>query len=403
MMTKRERVAAVLNHKQPDRVPLGLGGCETEGLHAAAYGRLQKILGITPSPPRIDTFMCNAVFEAEMMEAVGADILLVASPRMCSAPIRGRGHEKFWKPQELWGKNYRVPVNEIFSTRADGALVWETAGGSVCPAGGWFFDLESPTDLCAEFEYPDPDDYNPPDDLPDQMLRQLEDTAHTLYNETEYALCLGETITDLQFAPGGLVGSMILMLEKPELMCAYLQKAVDAALRQLKLLEQAVGRYVDILSIAQDFGDNRGLTIGAPLWREIYKPYYKQLFTGWHQISRMKINFHSCGAVRDILSDLIACGLDILNPVQVSAEGMEPQGLKKDFGDSLVFWGGDYDAQLNPKTDSYETVYNRVAQNLEILKQGGGHIFSGVHNLPADTPDAHLSAILDAWRDHSLY
>lgn len=382
---------------------MGLGGCETEGLHAAAYNRLQKILGLPPSPPRIDTFMCNAVFEQEMLEAVDADILLIASPRMCSVPIRGKGQEKFWKPQQLWGGDYRVPVREVFSTRADGALVWESAGGSVCPPGGWFFDLECATDLCANFEYPDPDSFHPQDSFSDDMLRQLEETARTLYNETDYALCLGETITDLQFAPGGLVGSMVLMMEKPELMRAYLQKSVDAALRQLELLEQAVGHYVDILSIAHDFGDNRGVTIGAPLWRKIYKPYYEQLFTGWHRISRMKINFHSCGAIREILSDLIECGLDILNPVQSSAQGMELQGLKNDFGTDLVFWGGDYDAQLNPKGDNYQAVYKRVCENLKILKQGGGHIFSGVHNLPADTPDSHLTAILDAWRENCVY
>jgi uroporphyrinogen decarboxylase len=191
---------------------------------------------------------------------------------------------------------------------------------------------------------------------------------------------------------------MVLLVENPDLMKACLEKAVDAGLKQISLLEQAIGRYVDIPSIAHDFGDNRCVSIGTDRWREIYKPFYKRLFQGWHERTGMKINLHSCGSIESILEDLIECGLDIINPVQISAHNMDPENLKTRFGKKLVFWGGDYDAQMT-KGRNYREVYDHVSRNITIFKNGGGHIFGGVHNLPADIPEEHLRAMFDAWND----
>ena len=113
----------------------------------------------------------------------------------------------------------------------------------------------------------------------------------------------------------------------------------------------------------------------------------------------MKINLHSCGGVSSILGDLIECGVDIFNPVQISAAGMSPRELKAKFGKDLIFWGGGYDAQLSNREASYEEVYREVRENIRVLGEGGGYIFAGVHNLPADTPESHLRAMMDAYRD----
>lgn len=403
MVTSRERVRAVLEHRIPDRIPNAWGGCETAGLHVMAYRKLQEVLGIQPTPPRLDTFMVNAVFEEEALQAMEGDVILVDSPRMCRAPLRTPGWEKEWKEQSLWGHTFRVPVQEKFRQLPDGTVVWESSGNVVCPKGAFFFDSPSGTDLLADFDFPDPDDYHPPMELPEDLLRRLEETSRRLYEETEYSLCLGETITDLQIQPGGMIGAMVLMKEEPDVMGAFLEKSLESALSQLRQLDQAVGKYVDILSIAHDFGDNRGITIGEDLWRELYKPYYRRLFQEWKKITSMKSNLHSCGAVRNILGDLIECGVEIYNPVQISAEGMDPAGLKRDFGDRIVFWGGGYDAQQFRPEDTYKTVYARTKETLRILGQGGGYLFSGVHNLPADVPASHLRAILDAYRQVRAY
>lgn len=182
-----------------------------------------------------------------------------------------------------------------------------------------------------------------------------------------------------------------------------LDRYADAALKQVEVLDQAVGKYVDMASIVQDIGDNRGVTIGADLWRQIYKPAYKKLFQGWHKRTNMKINFHSCGSIEEIMGDLIECGMDVLNPVQTSAANMSPALLKERYGKDVVFWGGAYDSQIVNPAAAYDEVYQQVSSNIRILAAGGNYIFSGVHNMPGDLPEEHLKALLDAYRDARMY
>ena len=113
----------------------------------------------------------------------------------------------------------------------------------------------------------------------------------------------------------------------------------------------------------------------------------------------MKVIMHNCGAIVEILEDLIECGVDIINPVQISGDGMDPEDLKRRFGDRIVFYGGAYDAILLAGEKSQDRVYHAVKKNIEILSAGGGFLFAGVHNLPADMPESHLRAMLAAYED----
>lgn len=401
-MTSRERVRAVLNHQMPDRVPNGMGACETAGLHVMAYDKLQNALGVERKPPRINTFMTNAVFEEPVIRAMDGDILQLASLKLCKSPLRGDVANR-WKEQKLWGKTFSIPVEDRFREEPDGSVIWETYNNKVCPKGHYYFSNRETSDLMADIEVPDPEDFCPPDSFPDETLRELENTAKQMYEQTDLSLCIGESITDLQVQPAGMVGTMILMMEEPEIMHAFLEKCEEAAFKQITLLDQAVGKYVDMLSIAHDFGDNRGVTIGADLWREIYKPHYKNLFQGWQKRTNMKINMHSCGSISEILPDLIECGLQVLNPVQTSAANMSVESLKEKFGKDVIFFGGAYDAQLVDLQATYEEVYNTVYRNIKVLAQGGNYIFTAVHNLPANIPEHHLKAMIDAYKDARAY
>jgi len=246
---------------------------------------------------------------------------------------------------------------------------------------------------------PSPDAFHPSHDIPDERLKRLQEDARYLYESTSLSIACGEMIDDLQLQPGGTQAWWMRMVEEPDACHEFLSKACDAAISQLKQLHDAVGGYCDLLAIAHDLGDSRGVTIGPRLWRQIYKPHYARLYSEWHKITSMKVSMHTCGAVSDILGDLIECGVDVYNPVQASARNMDLSVLKERFGDKLIFWGGVYDAVLNPPETPEDEVYATTRRNIETLSAGGGYMLAGVHNLPGDIPEHHLRALLQAWRD----
>ena len=178
-MTSRERVRRTINREKTDCIPNGLGGCETEGLHVLSYYKLREVLGLPPAPPKICTFMTNAVFELDTIKKMKGDIILLASPRMCKSFYRGLNVDAVWKEQILWGKKFSVPLSDRFALRDDGSIIWETAGNAVCPGGGYFFDWFDSNRSDSGFyddidRLPSPDDYNPSHDLPDELLRKLD-------------------------------------------------------------------------------------------------------------------------------------------------------------------------------------------------------------------------------------
>ena len=382
-----------------DRIPNGLGGCETAGLHNLAYEKFKKVLGVTDPKNRVCTFMNNAIFEPSMLDAMEGDIILLQS-RMCPSRFWGPEADREWKDLQIWGTTIQVSQKWNFRRDPDGTYWWNNR--AKCPPGALYFDPPAPTKFGISFDDakpPAPGDFNPGHELPEGLLRQLEEDARWLYGNTDYSIACGEMIHDLQLAPGGIQSWWIRMMEEPEACHEFLSKACDAGIAQLKQLDQAVGKYCDTLLIAHDMGDVRGVTVGPDLWREIYKPHYKRLFTEWHRITNMKVSIHCCGSVSDILGDLIESGLDIFNPVQISADGMDPEKLKTDFGDKLIFYGGCFDSVLCPPTTPDEVVYETVKKNIEIFSEGGGYIFAGVHNLPGDIPQSHLRAMLKAYQD----
>lgn len=404
-MTSRERVRRTLNRQSTDRIPNGLGGSETSGMHLLAYEKLKGILGIESGGNRMSTFMATSLFEPEVLEAMGGDMILLGT-RLSPARFWGKGSAETWKEQMFWGRRFQVAASWQFTDRPDGGIYWED-WDMVCPPGAIYFDEVPSSHADASMnlrgEPVTPDDYCPSPDIPDEKLRALEESARWLYENTDFAIVCGEMPEDFQLSPGGMMNWWMMMAGEHETAHEYLHKACEAGISQFRLLNEAVGKYADVAMIAHDMGDCHGVTVGPTLWREIYKPHYMRLFQSWHQISRMKICLHSCGSIRDILGDLIECGADVINPVQVSATGMEPAKLKKQFGDRVIFYGGAYDAVLNPVDLPAEAVYENVKRNIGIFGEDGGYIFAGVHNIPGNVPDSHIEAILAAYRDSSAY
>lgn len=388
----------LLNREPADRIPNGLGGCETAGLHNLAYKTLKNILGVSDPKNRVCTFMNNAVFEPSVLKAMDGDVILLGS-KMCPSRFWTPEADAQWKPLDIWGTTIQVAGDWQFRKDPDGTWWWNNA--AKCPPGEIYFDMPPAQNntLPGENEQPSPDDFNPPHEMPETLLKRLEADAKWLYENTDYAIACGEYIFDLQIAPGGLMSWWMRMVTEPDAVHEFLDKAVDAAIANIRQLEQAIGKYCAFMGIADDIGGQNGVTIGPELWRKIYKPHYKRLFTEWHKITKMKVNLHSCGSNFDIMDDLVECGVDIYNPVQISASRMDPTTLKANWGDKIIFYGGVFDATLYPNEMTQQQVYEAVKRNIEIFSAGGGYLFAGVHNLPGNLPESHIRAIIQAWRD----
>jgi uroporphyrinogen decarboxylase len=411
-MTPRERVRAVLGGRRPDRLPNGLGATLNTGMHLLAYERFRALLGLGGPPPRMMSFEANALFDLPVMKAIDADMVTLGL-KITPARFWGEGSPADWKVSTLWGREYLIPRRWDVSVDADGAtwidgFNWDALGSNVplerpncrllCPQGGRYFDPVLLPGALPE-ENPTLEGYTPPLDFAPGWLEGIEASARWLYENTDLSIVCDEMINDFQLTPGGLDGWWMKMAAEPQTVHRFLEKACRSAVSQLKLVDRAVGRYADLLMIAQDFGDLRGVTIGPDLWRQIFKPHFKDLFSEWHRISRMKIGMHSCGGIDAILGDLIECGLDVINPVQVSARGMEPESLVKRFGGRIVFYGGSYDAVANDPAAPAEVVRRRVEDNIRTFARSGRYIFCGVHNIQWNVPDSHLQAVLGAFRE----
>jgi uroporphyrinogen decarboxylase len=389
---------AFLSGAPVDRIPNALGACETEGLHSVAYHRLKQVLGVDDPTNRVVTFMFNASFGLPVLEAMEGDCVLLGSC-MCPSRLWGPDAHAEWKDLDIWDITIQVPNEWSFRKDPDGTCWWNERK---CPPGGLYFDPPAGSGIAtgfADLEQPSPHDYSPPHELPESLLQRLAEQAAWLHENTGYCIFCGEMISDLQLTPGGTQSWWMRMAEEPDACHEFLDRAVDASLAQLRQLDQHIGAYCDVLGIGHDFGDTRGVTIGPELWRAIYKPHYKRLFAEWHRITNMKVNLHTCGSVVDILDDLIECGVDVINPVQISARGMSPEALVERFGSRITFYGGAFDSVLLPKETPADVVYEQVKRNMGVLNRHGRYIFSGVHNLPGNMPQEHLAAMLEAYRD----
>lgn len=393
-MNSRERVNALLCGKKPDRIPNGLMCCETAGLHMLAYDKMKKIYGVNNPSNRMLSFMFNSVPETEFLEKAECDIIPL-STKLCPVPL-WRDAEKSWKNEKLFGIDVQVPVNYNFRHNDDGSTDWLDANWH-CPDGGLYFD-PYPDNTEVDLDSITADDFAPPMHLPEEYLKNLEIQAKYLYESTQFAVSIGETIFDLQVAPGGYVNSFMYMALYPERMKEFLAKSLEAAKTNIVEIDQAVGKYCSVMSIAHDFGDNSDVMIGPQLWRNIYKPFYKELFAFWHEHSQMKINLHSCGSLYNIMPDLIEIGVDVLNPVQVSAKNMGAEKLADEFGGKIIFLGGGFNsvACMNKTPDE---VYENCKKDILALSSKGKYIFAGVHNIPGNFPIETYEAMMKAYND----
>ncbi len=397
-MTSRERVLAAIHRQPVDRTPVDFGGTRQSGIAAIAYHRLRQHLGLAAKPARVfDLFQMLAEIEPEVATRFGADCVGLYRPQVAF----GIANED-WKPWTLFdGTPVEVPGGFQPETLSNGDLAIRRGGEIIglMPRDGFYFDR---MEKYPGATHPDLDAWEPPR-LDRGTLDYLASQAALLHEQTDKAIVapLGPPFELFNgIGQGGFDEWMVTFASEPEYVRRLYRKLVDAWIANLEAFRAAVGDRIHILQIADDFGTQRAPFLSVRMFRELVMPAYKRGLDWVHAHTPWKVMLHSDGALYPLLPSIIEMGVDILNPVQTTAAGMEARRLKSEFGNQLVFWGGSCDPQTTLTFGTPRQVEAEARANVEILAAGSGYVFAPVHNIQATVPAANVVALFDAARSN---
>lgn len=417
-MTSRERVMRSLNHKELDRVPVDLGGNRSTGIMASAYSRLKRHLGITTGVNRVyDMKQMLAIVEEPLLKRLGIDVIPLFRERYLPYPINP--YSENWKRWKLFdGTNVEIPSCYIPKEDEKGNLVLLDEDGDVVghmPKGGYYFDYPrsgtNPLEKSIQKKVPI-ERYTPSRGFCGEELKCLQGKIDYLFNNTDYAilgdsgflgLCDGSFMAGTELYDIGYTDWMIMLLTEKEYVKEIFDKTVNFRVENLKLYKEAIGDKICTIAFADDLGTQEGELIKPDLFKELIAPYYKKIWDWIHKNTKWRVFLHSCGSIYHLIPTLIDCGLDIFNPVQCSARNMNPEMLKKEFGDKLVFWGGGCDTQKTLPFGKHSEIREEVKDRIKIFAPGGGFVFNQVHNIQQGTPPENIIAMFDAVLEFGEY
>lgn len=383
-MSSRERVLTAINHQVPDRVPIDLGGFQT-GIHKGAYVPLLKHLGIED----------KAIVTLDPIQGLAKPCeALLQRLRVDTRYVTAHSPESFKGGIEINQRDGR----KWHDLKDEFGVVW-----SMPDDAPLYMDIS--VHPLADAEMADIDRYPFPDGGDPTRFTGVREQALRLRNETPYALCtgIGGVVYEYCWYLRGLEQWFMDLLEHP----AFCEKLLDRMLRYWTDFYTGfmaeVGDLVDVVMIGDDLAGQRGPLFNPEIYRAVVKPRQKALVQHIKSKTRAKIWYHTCGSCAPYIPELIDNGVDILNPVQIGLEGMDPRDLKARYGRQITFWGGGIDAQhVLPKATPAE-VREHVRANMEAFKPGGGYVFNNVHNIQVGVPPENVVALFDAAYEFGFY
>ena len=407
MTTSRERVMLAVNHQEPDRAPIDLGGHRSSGIMAIAYNKLRQHLGIEGGDIYVYDFVQQlAIIEPQVLDRFGVDVIEM-----------GRGFAL--KPEDWrdWtlpdGTPCKIPAfirpvkkgDDWHVYHEDGTLLTIQRAGCLYfeqmhfPLAGSddsdFNDLATPLEkvMWASLGTPPA-----PIGYDEEGLKKLAEGAKALRESTDKAIIglFGGNLNEIPQFLFGMENFFMLLAGEPARAHRLMDKLVEMHLDNLEKFLSAVGPYIDIILFGDDLGMQTGPQISPRMYREFFHPRYELMWTTAKKLARVKVMLHCCGGVYPLLPGLIEAGLDIIQPVQTNARDMEAERLKREFGQDICLWGGGCDTQRVLPMGTPQEVTDDVRRNVDILAPGGGFVFQQVHNIMADVPPENIIAMLEA-------
>lgn len=410
-MTSRERIRLAINHKEADRIPIDIAGTNVTGIHVAEYIDLVRYLGIDAEPPKVyDPFQFLARPDDLVRRVLHSDVIELENYIEKRWNCRNENW-KFWDS----GNGKRILVPGSFNPVKHGEYwdILDKTGKAIgrMPYGGLYFERVCDTHMTADFteNLMSPEDYYKSIPLyTDEELRILEKRAKLLYENTDYSI--HGNINNLKlFTAGLLAGQTIsnwlcLLLIEEDYCNSILEATVERGIENIKLYLEAVGKYIDTMLLStSDYGSQNSEMFSPEIFKNLYMPKIKKVNDFVHANSNVKTMYHSCGSIGNIIGYMVEAGVDILNPIQISCQNMNPKTLKEKYGDKLVFWGGGVDTQTVMQHGTPDEVREQVRERIEIFAKGGGFVFTPVHNLQYGVPVENIMAMLDEALKHKYY
>ena len=421
-MTGRERILKALNYEPVDRVPVDLGGTVTSGAQVSVVAKLRLALGLDKSPPFasqneavgvkvIDPYQMLGEVAVDLLEILGIDVVNLPGPK---------NHFGFantdWKPWRTFdGTDVLVPGKFNTEPEPNGDILQYPQGDKSVPAsgrmpkGGFYFDAIIRQEPIDEANLDPADNLEEFVPISDEDLKIYERRACELYDNTDLAIAAGFPGTafgDIALVPAAglkhpkgirdIEEWYISTVSRREYVKDVFAGQTEIALKNLKRIYEAVGNKVHIVFVdGTDLAAQNTLFCGPDTYKELYMPFSRKLNDWIHTHTKWKTMKHCCGGCEPLIDGFIEAGFDILNPIQTSAQGMEPQLLVEKYGGRIIFWGGGVDTQQVLPFGEPEQVRRQVAERLEIFNAKNGFVFSAIHNIQCNTPVENVLAMFE--------
>jgi len=382
-MNPRERVMLALNHKEPDRIPIDLGATIVSSITKSSYISLKNHLGFSLEEINILDYVQQLPYLDEaLLQRFGVDFRMLQLPAAVATAPEFFEEGDYYAFIDRWGSKLHMPKE-----------------------GGYYFDwVDFPI---KEFTLQALDQYAWPAPQPKEYFRQLGEQAKFLYENSDYALVgsalFGGGIFEQPARTIGLENFLMAIVAEQQFADRLMEQITDLYIEACNHYLDEVGGYIQVFAYWDDLNTQNGWMINPDTYRKMIKPKQRRLVEAIKKKTDAKLFFHGCGATFDLIPDLIDLGFDILNPVQVSARGMDSKRLKQTYGNDITFWGGGVDTQRVLPFGTPAEVIEEVKRRIDDLAPGGGFIFAAVHNIQAQVPPENITALFDTASEYGKY
>ena len=416
-MNSKQLLKHTLAHKQPSRVPVDFGGTGQTGIHVSCVEALRRHYGLSDNPAIVsEPYQMLGFIDNDLKGIMGIDTQAVD----IGGTMFGFRNENWKEWQTPWGQVVLVAEQFNTTTDADGSILIYPQGDRTVPPSAKMPDVSFFFDAIIRQEPIQEDKLNPEDNMEEfvpfseedlirwqRIVGQVKNSHKALIGNIG-----GTAFGDIALVPAvhlkhprgirDIREWYISTLIRQDYIHQVFEKQSEIAIRNLGKAAPIIGDVLDVVFICgTDFGTQTSTFCSVDTYRELWMPYYKKVNDWIHANTTWKTFKHCCGSIKSFIPVLIESGFDCLNPVQYSAANMDTQGLKNEFGDHIVFWGGGVDTQHTLPFGTPEEVRTAVLRQCEILAPNGGFVFSSVHNIQANTPVENIAAMIDAVKEFS--